>query len=285
MLTGFVWCVPIPNKKASTICAVYISRLCEFGGAMKILTDNGTEFKNELFNQVAKDLGVRYKRYTAPYHPSSNGRIEGFHNFLKASTTKYVTQSLEWDEVCHLATQGYNFFPGEHSGESPFFLMFGRDPCLPLDNLLSPRLRYVTTGLDSDRVRLSLSAMKRVYALAAYNIKWAREKGHDRTTSTRSKPPITEGDLIIIKNHTKGQWDTRYLPNWRVTEITGKIHTVRNPEGQVRQVHLDDCKLQTSYDQVISNLPLDADFEVAGRAVALEYSPKFLNDLDWHLPI
>ena len=43
---------------------------------MKILSDNGTEFKNKIFEQVAKELGVVYKLYTPPYHPASNGRIE-----------------------------------------------------------------------------------------------------------------------------------------------------------------------------------------------------------------
>ena len=32
------------------------------------------------------------------------------------------------DEVVHLATAAYNFFPNEHSRESPFFLMFEETP-------------------------------------------------------------------------------------------------------------------------------------------------------------
>ena len=55
----------------------------KFGGSLKILSDNGTEFKNKIFEQVAKELGVVYKLYTPPYHPALNGRIEGFHAFLK----------------------------------------------------------------------------------------------------------------------------------------------------------------------------------------------------------
>ena len=49
-----------------------------------MLSDNDTEFKNKIFQQVAKELGLEYKLYTPPYHPASNGRIEGFHAFLKA---------------------------------------------------------------------------------------------------------------------------------------------------------------------------------------------------------
>ena len=38
----------------------------KFGGSEKILSDNGTEFKNTLFEDVAKKLGVEYKVYTPP---------------------------------------------------------------------------------------------------------------------------------------------------------------------------------------------------------------------------
>ena len=103
----------------------------------KILSDNGTEFKNIIFEQVAKELGVKYKLYTLPYHPASNGRIEGFHAFLKACIAKHIMPQLEWDILVPLACATYNFIPNEHSKESPFFLMFGRDPVL-LNYLLSP---------------------------------------------------------------------------------------------------------------------------------------------------
>ena len=41
---------------------MYIDHIyCKFGGSLKILTDNGTEFKNELFDKVAKELAVIHK--------------------------------------------------------------------------------------------------------------------------------------------------------------------------------------------------------------------------------
>ena len=104
----------------------------KFGGSLKILSDNGTEFKNQLFKKVAKELGVKHKIYTAPYRPSSNGHIEDFHNFFKACISKHVSPRLEWTSVFPLTCAAYNFLPNEHSKESPFFLMFGRDAVLPL---------------------------------------------------------------------------------------------------------------------------------------------------------
>ena len=62
MLTGYTFCIPIPSKKASDVVAAYVDNVyAKFGGSKKILSDNGTEFKNQLFEKVAKELGVEFK--------------------------------------------------------------------------------------------------------------------------------------------------------------------------------------------------------------------------------
>ena len=110
MLTGWVWCVPILNKTANAVLKAYLKNVHHvFGPSRKILSDNGTEFKNDLFDRVAKELGIEHKVYSPPYQPQSNGRIEGFHLFLKACMAKHISPGLEWDEVCPIAMAAYNF--------------------------------------------------------------------------------------------------------------------------------------------------------------------------------
>ena len=83
----------------------------------------------------------KHKIYSPPYRPQSNGRIESFHYFLKACISKHITPQIEWDDIVPLACAAYNFLPNEHSKESPFFLMFGRDAILPLNKTIA------TTGV------------------------------------------------------------------------------------------------------------------------------------------
>ena len=170
MLTGYVFSVPLKTKTADEVIQAYIDHVySRFGGLLKILSDNGTEFKNKLFEQVAKELGVEYKLSTPPYHPASNGCIEGFHAFLKTCIAKHVAPQLEWDVLIPLACAAYNFILNEHSKESPFFLMFGRDALLPLNTLLEPKLRYLGNEINI----LLLEAMKNMYEIAATNLKMA----------------------------------------------------------------------------------------------------------------
>ena len=164
MLMGYIFCVPLKTKTAEEVIQAYINNIySKFGGSMKILSDNGTEFKNKIFEQVAKELGVVHKLYTPPCHPVSNGRIEGFHAFLKACIAKHIAPQLEWDVLLPLACAAYNFIPNEHLKESPFFLMFGRGPVLPLNTLLEPKIRYMGNDVNV----LSLEAMKNVFEIAA----------------------------------------------------------------------------------------------------------------------
>ena len=63
MLTGYVFCVPLKMKMASEVIQAYIDNVyAKFGSSQKILSDNGTDFKNQLFESIAQELGVQYKK-------------------------------------------------------------------------------------------------------------------------------------------------------------------------------------------------------------------------------
>ena len=215
MFTGYTFCIPLPDKKAETVLKAYMNHVyCKHGGSLKILSDNGREFKNKLMEGVSKELGVEYKVYSPPYRPQSNGRIESFHYFLKACIAKHITPQLEWDDVVPLACAAYNFFPNEHSRESPFFLMFGSDPLLPLTKLLRPKLRY----LGNEESILSLESLQNIYQLVVTNLKTAREK---RQPSLIVDSKLREGDLVLVKDHTAKAFQPRFKGNFRVIKQTG----------------------------------------------------------------
>ena len=115
MLTGYVFCVPLKTKTAEDVIQAYIDNVySKFGGSLKMLSDNSTKFKNKMFEQISWELGLEYKLYTPPYNPALNGRIEGFHAFLKACIAKHVAPQLEWDVLIPLACTAYNFIPNEY---------------------------------------------------------------------------------------------------------------------------------------------------------------------------
>ena len=277
MLTGYTFCIPIPSKQAPDVISAYIDGVySKFGGSRKILSDNGSEFKNQLFDKVAKELGVEFKCYTAPYHPQSNGRIEGFHHFLKACMSKHISTTMEWDQIVHLATAAYNFFPNEHSRESPFFLMFGRDPRLPLNTLLKPKIRYMGTEENI----LSLEALQRIYLLVAENLRLARERMHknQQPYPTKLKP----GDMIMIRTHKGGHFQPIYKGYYRIISFKGNQVEVINIEKnkKSKMVHISDVKYVMPVDSIIPHLPIPNQF---GRMTKYNLNLKNVPNLQWKL--
>ena len=277
MLTGYVFCIPLKTKTAAEVVQKYIHNVsAPYGPSRKILSDNGTEFKNTLFEQIAQEIGVEHKIYSPPYHPQSNGRIEGFHAWLKACMAKHISPQVEWDDVIPLACACYNYFPNENSKESPFFLMFGRDPLLPLNNLIQPKLRY----MGDDENILSLEAMKNIYEMAARNLKMARER-YDSTQKGSIRTQIKPNDTVMVKNHTAGPFDPKYVGDYRVISVKGNQLEVRPTRGgKTQMVHVSHAKYVLPADLIIQQIP---DIKQFGRRSKYRLSEEKIEDLKWEL--
>ena len=171
MLIGFPFCIPLKSKRAEDVIKAYIDHICcPFGPSRKILTDNGTKFKNKLWTEVFEKLRTEQK-FTPIYSPQCNGRIKGFHKFLKATIIKQLETCVEWDDLVWKATAAYNFFPTESSGAAPFFLMFGREAAVKHNLLESEKPKYL--GKDDGMINIEL--MKKLYHIVAHNLNEARK--------------------------------------------------------------------------------------------------------------
>ena len=74
MHTGYVFCVPLKTKSAGEVVKAYIDRVyCQFGGSHKVLTDNSTEFKNKLINDVCT-IGGRAIKFI--HLPTDHNQME-----------------------------------------------------------------------------------------------------------------------------------------------------------------------------------------------------------------
>ena len=87
-LTGWPMAKAIPNKEATTVAnAVFEKLILEHGPPSILLSDNGTEFSNDTLAYVCDELGIDH-HFTSPFTPRSNGKVENFNKFLKATIRK-----------------------------------------------------------------------------------------------------------------------------------------------------------------------------------------------------
>ena len=274
MLTGYTFCIPIKNKSAEEIVTAWRNDITfPFGVCRKLLTDNGTEFKNDLFSRVAEQLGVERKIYSPPYQPQSNGRIEGFHKFLKSCLAKHISRHREWDDVVPLATAPYNWLPNQHSKELPFFVMFGKDAVTNLSQLTKPKLRYMGT----EDLILDLELMSNIFQTQIHNLRMAQEcviKGQQPV----KKPNIDVGDLVLVRDHTSKCFIPKYKVDFRVVRIQGNKVKVKDNNGKLSWYHISDIKKTDMVTKSICQLP---DVDAFGRTGRLSFDPECVKDLGW----
>ena len=229
----------IKTKTADEVVTAYKNHIaCPFGGSVKILMDNGTEFKNKLFKEVVVKLGMEMSIHSPPYRPQSNGKIEGFHTFLKACIMKHINHELEWDELTLVATACYNYFPNCSTQESAFFLMFGRDPINKLNQML-----HGTPDLE---------VLKNIYQVVAQQILNSREhymKKHHNQKPVESS--VKQGDFVLTINHTAKAFDPKYKKGtYRVVKVHGNQVDIWDFRGNISIVHATHVKKTTLTDEV-----------------------------------
>ena len=143
-LTRWPEAFPIPDKSADIIVTTFINEyLPVHMFPWYILSDNGTEFKNSLMDQVLQQLGID-RIFSTPYRPQSNGKLEVFHKYLKPTLEKLCEKDpANWDKYLNQVLGSYRITPNLATAESSFFLVYGRDPNLPLHQLLEPMQHFL----------------------------------------------------------------------------------------------------------------------------------------------
>ena len=107
--------------------------ICHYGFPEKFISDQGRNFEFHLIADLCKLAKVKQIR-TSPYHPMTNGQCERFNRTLcDMLGTLETEEKADWKAFIHTLTHAYNCTRNSSTGYSPFFLMFGRQPRLPVD--------------------------------------------------------------------------------------------------------------------------------------------------------
>ena len=268
--------VTIKNKNAETICEAYRDNVyCIFGGSSRILTDNGSEFKNKEMQEVCETLGLKHI-FSPVYTPQSNGCLEGWHRFFKACIAKHIRGGgVEWDELVPLAVSAYNFFPCQSSKESPFVLMFGRDPVTPVAKLLEPRPRYYGERGSA----LNMDTLRRLYTVVVQNIRKTREKLPKKEDEPHN---FKVNDMVLVKDPDAAVFKPRYQPNFRVTAIFGNNRIeVQDKCGHRSIRRSTHVKYIEPSKKVIQQLPSEQLLKNYGRSLKLLLAAKDIPDLQF----
>ena len=104
------------------------------------------------------------KEYFITLPPTKQWQIRGLSQDLKPTLKKFCERGLaNWDKYINQVLASYRVTPNLATVETPFFLVCGRDPNLPLHQLLEPMQQFVG---DPDSRMLNLEAHRLTLAIA-----------------------------------------------------------------------------------------------------------------------
>ena len=168
--------------------------VCRHGA---LLSDRGANFLSELVAEVCKLFDVK-KMNTSGYHPQTNGLCERFNSTLIQMLAKTGDRfGQDWDKHLPYVLYAYRVSAQESTKESPFFLLYGRDPALPtLDALSRERTPYMV-DLDDYKTELT-TGLASAWKLAQENIVEAQQRQKITYDKSAKEPTLTVGQRVMV---------------------------------------------------------------------------------------
>ena len=244
----FVQTFALRNKEAKTVAKVLFFDFMErFGTPVRLMHDQGKEFENKLFKELEKLKGISHCR-TTPYHPQGNGQCEKMNStILSMLRTLEKSQKKNWNQYLNHITHAYNCTRNDSTGYSPYFLMFGRHPLLPIDLLLD---RKNTPESNKDYVKKMRKAVEEAYKICEENINKKHEYADSKLKPAgRVLQPLSRKDRVLVKNVREKGGPGKIRSFWedKVYEVLerkggeeGVVYKVRklgDPNGEERTLH------------------------------------------------
>ena len=247
--------------------------ICHYGFPEKFISDQGRNFESDLIKELCKIAGVK-KVHTTPYHPQGNGQCERFNSTLcNMLGTLSEEEKSDWKSYLGCMTHVYNCTKHASTTYSPYYLMFGRHPRLPID--VEFGLNKPNCGDNSSKSRYIQKLRRRLnYAFqkaSKYSDQQANKykKSYDKSAKG---PQLHENDLVLVKivdHKGRHKLQDRWEPEEYVVieqPIAGTpVYKVKPVNGDnVRTLHRNlllplGVKLEPDYESDDSILEEDSD--------------------------
>lgn len=198
----------------------------------EIRTDLGTEYKNQIFEELTKLLKIEHKTST-PYHSQTIGCCERNHRVLNEYLRMYINEfKTDWDEWIKYYCYCYNTTPSSYHNYAPFELVFGKKPDLSVSTNSIDPVYNIDLYYQEIRYRLQIAHNKCQKLIE--KIKNERKSDYDKMASHID---LKKGDLIMISNENRSKLDPWYNGPFQVVSNDNVNCTVKNDKGQLFTVH------------------------------------------------
>jgi len=243
--------IPLRNHTAPTVArALMVHVFSRFGAPQQLLTDRGTEFESQLFQELMRWMEIDKLRTTV-FHPSCNGVVERFHRTLNSMLAKVVSDSQrDWDEKLPIVLAAYRSTPSESTGMSPNKLFLGHEVRMPIDLVMGlPTEESAVCESPEDYVaRLQLD-LAEAFQLARKHLRASAERRKRYYDIKVKSERFTVGDWVFYHYPRRYlsrslKWQQAYTGPYLVVRIIEPVNCVLQKSAKSKPfvAHVDKLK-------------------------------------------
>ncbi|XP_038555072.1 uncharacterized protein LOC119888541 [Micropterus salmoides] len=244
--TKYAVAVPTPNQRARTVAkSLWENFIGHYGFPERLHSDQGPDFESKTIKELCELTGTKKVR-TTPYHPRGNP-VERFNRtLLQMLGTLSHHEKQHWKDFVKPLVHAYNCTKNEVTGFSPYELMFGRQPRLPIDLAfglpINTDKKSHSQYVSDLRFRLEES-----YKIATSNAQKNADRNKMRFDKRVVNSTLEVGDRVLVRNvklrgkhKLANKWeDDVYIVVKKAGDLP--VYTVKpeSKDGPVRTVHRD----------------------------------------------
>ena len=241
-LTRFVELIPLSGKTARECATALFDRVCcRYSPPQLIVTDNGTEFQNELMKELCETLGIK-KVNVMPYHPSSNGMVERMNKKVLDTLRHTIGQDVNWDTKIPSIQAVVNSRYHDSIKCQPMKALMGYNARMPQDWLNKPS----SITYSDNPIKVRLNNFKAIHKSLSENLKNAQEKMIEKHQKGIKSVDYKLGDEVYITNEPKFGVDhklaLRFKGPFEVVDVTDIKVKVRESNKEPFWIHKDRTK-------------------------------------------
>ena len=188
----------LPSIEAPRIAQLLIDEiLARHSAPRTLLSDRGPNFLASVVKAVCDIMNTR-RTLTTAYHPQTDGLVERFNATLCEGLSMYVsTHQKDWDRHLPLTLFAYRVAPHATTGESPFYLLYGREPHLPLDASLLLPDSNVSNSVAELRARL-VKNLEETRKIVSSNTQLVQQRMKDQYDKHSAPVPFDVGMRVWV---------------------------------------------------------------------------------------
>ena len=225
-LTKWAITIALPDSKTQQIVDFIVENIVlQHGAPTTLISDGGKNLTSRMMEEVLSALKIDHRVATG-YHPQSLGQVERLNHTLAVLLSMYVNEQHDnWDEMLSAITFAYNTSRQETTGYTPFFLLFGREPRLPIDVVFGSSPVGDVIISSSDYANDLISRLSNARSLLKVRMGIMQSKQAHYYNNRRRESEFKEGDIVLV-----------YKPIRKVGRADKLIHHFVGPYKVIRKI-------------------------------------------------